>query len=129
MEIGEAFMGRGLNSMTVLLAAHDPACRAKLKQVLADQRTLHIVGEANDGAEAVKLARELRPDLILIDLCMPRMDGIEATDLIKKAHPTARVIGLSNHESTIARLNFVKAGAVTCLSKENLNEDLDLWIR
>ncbi len=122
-------MGRSLNSMTVLVAVHDPVWRVKLRKVLEGQRTFQIVGEANDGVEAVKLARELRPDLVMIDLCMPRMDGIEATDLIKKAHPAARVIGLSNHESTIARLNFVKAGAITCLSKDNLSEDLDLWIR
>jgi DNA-binding NarL/FixJ family response regulator len=60
---------------------------------------------------------------------MPLMDGIEATQLIHKASPSTRIIGLSNRESIVARLNFIKAGAVTCMSKDNIEEDFGLWIK
>jgi len=78
----------------VLLAEDNAAMRRTLRELLEDEG-LVVVGEAADGVEAVERAEALRPDLILMDLRMPRMDGIEATSLVKRNVPGVRVLMLS----------------------------------
>ena len=83
--------------------------RRGLKALLATQPELEVVGEATNGEEAVRLAEALRPDIILMDVRMPNMDGIKATRHIKKAHPEIRVIVLTMYDTH--RREALEAGA------------------
>jgi DNA-binding NarL/FixJ family response regulator len=87
-------MGDRRRAPRILLAEDNQAMRQTLRELLEDEG-LEVVGEAGDGAEAVERAEALRPDLVLMDLRMPRMDGIEATRLVKQNLPGVRVLMLS----------------------------------
>jgi len=93
----------------VLIVDDQERARRGLKALLATQPELEVVGEATDGEEAVRLAEALRPDVVLMDVRMPNMDGIEATRRIKKAHPEIRVIVLTMYDTH--RREALEAGA------------------
>ena len=101
----------------VLLADDHQLMRQGVVSMLEAQPDIQVVGEASDGAEAVELARVLHPDVVLMDIAMPGMDGIEATRRIKQLAPMVRVLGLSmlSDEEIVRRL--LEAGAEACLSK------------
>lgn len=101
----------------VLLADDHPTMREGLARLLGDRQDIAVVGEAEDGVSAVEMARDLCPDVILMDVSMPRMDGIEATELIGKELPRIRVIGLSMYEAADQAEAMREAGAVAYLSK------------
>jgi DNA-binding NarL/FixJ family response regulator len=95
-----------------LLVADDHAfMRAAIGAVLACDESLEVVGEARDGEEAVARCRELRPDLVLMDVEMPRMDGIEATRVIKAEFPFTSVLVLTAYDDHEVLMGAVKAGA------------------
>jgi signal transduction histidine kinase len=108
----------------VLLVDDHAMVRQGLRAILATYADVTIIGEAKDGIEAVKMAAELAPDVILMDINMPQMDGIEATLRIKAAQPAAIVIGLSVNNSTQAMDAIKRAGAATLISKEAAAEQL-----
>jgi DNA-binding NarL/FixJ family response regulator len=87
--------------------------------VLGLRSDIEIVGAAEDGTEAVKLASELRPDVILMDYRLPGMDGVEATAAVLEAYPGAAVIGLTASANVRERHALREAGAVDCLSKDD----------
>jgi len=78
---------------------------------------LEVVGEAVNGQDAVTLARSLRPDIVIMDVEMPLMDGVEATDLIMKERPDTLVVGFSSSDEHDIRDRLLKAGAVDLLNK------------
>ena len=78
---------------------------------------VEVVGEAADGEDAVRLATELRPDLVLLDLAMPRMDGLQALPLIREAVPGVRVVVLSGFEDSVMADRAVEAGASRYVEK------------
>ena len=92
---------------TILLAEDHTAVRASLAAFFEAQDDFDVVATASDGREAVALAEELAPDLVLMDIRMPSLDGIEATRLIKAARPETRVVLLSAYEQD----DLVAAGA------------------
>ncbi len=85
---------------------------------------LEIVGEAVDGSEALRLARELRPDVVLMDLLMPKMDGIEATSRIRAELPDTEVIALTSVLEDRSVVGAIKAGAIGYLLKDTQADEL-----
>jgi len=106
----------------VVLVEDNQVFRDGLELVLGLRSDIQIVGAAVDGPEAVDLARELRPDVVLMDYRLPGMDGVEATAAVLEAYPDAAVIGLTASANIRERHAMSEAGAVDCLSKD---DDLD----
>lgn len=102
----------------VLIADDHSVVREGLRMFLGRDAELEIVGEAGDGAEAVALAQQLRPDIVLMDLLMPGMDGIRATATIRHDLPETEVIALTSVLESEAVLGAVKAGAIGYLLKD-----------
>ncbi len=86
--------------------------------MLSDEPNLEVVGEAEDGQEALELCRKIRPDLVLMDVRMPRMDGIEATRAIKDELPAVRVLIVTSHQDPDYLLEAVGAGAAGYVLKD-----------
>ena len=101
----------------VLLADDHPLLRQSIRAVLENQTDLEVVGEAVDGEEAVKLTAELQPDVVLMDITMPKMDGLEATRQIKAAYPHIAVLVLTIHTDDQHILGILQVGAAGYLTK------------
>ena len=95
----------------IVLADDHPLMRYALKDILEKQHNFEIIGEACDGQQAVDLANEKLPDLIIMDISMPNLNGLEATKLIKASHPEISVLVLTVHTDTEHVLGILQAGA------------------
>ncbi|HKR78466.1 MAG TPA: PAS domain S-box protein [Nitrospira sp.] len=111
-------------ALTVLLVDDHAMMRQGLRSVLEAHVDIHIVGEASDGQEAVTMVQALEPAVVVMDINMPRLNGIEATAQIKAQHPGVRVIGLSVNAGPNNREAMLQAGADMLLTKEAAVEDL-----
>jgi len=103
--------------------------RQGLKGVLDAEPDLAVIAEAGDGQDTIEQARLHRPDVIVMDVSMPGMNGIDATKAIMAELPDTKVIGLSMHAEADQRETMQQAGAVTYLSKGGPSEDLVAAIR
>ncbi len=101
----------------VLIADDQTLFREGIKDVLTGEKWISVVGEAADGEEAVALAKKLKPDVVLMDIKLPKMDGITATRNIKKAEPGINILMLSSFEDEAHVMDAVQAGANGYLSK------------
>ena len=108
----------------VLIADDHSVVREGLRVFLQRDPEVAVVGAAADGAEAVELARQLRPDVVLMDLLMPVMDGIAATAAIRSALPETEVIALTSVLESAAVVGAVKAGAIGYLLKDTQAPEL-----
>jgi PAS domain S-box-containing protein len=108
----------------VLLADDHPVLRKGLADMLRGHPNLNVVGDAKDGQEAMEMALQLRPNVVLMDITMPRMDGIEATRRIKQAVPDVTIVGLSMHETEEMVAAMKNAGANEYISKTAPLEEL-----
>ena len=104
-------------TIRVLLADDHPILRDGLATVLDEEPDIEVVGQAGDGQEAVELARKLHPDVVIMDITMPRLNGIEATQRIVEEFPSIRVIGLSTHKAADVATVMADAGAVGFVAK------------
>jgi len=102
----------------VLLADDHKLIREGLAGLLRQEKDIEVVGEARDGRDAVDLARKTRPDVVLMDVSMPGLDGIEATRRIIAEMPNARVIGLSTNTDEEMVTAMREAGAVAYFAKD-----------
>ena len=112
----------------VLLVDDHPLMRKGIRGVLEPYGDITIVEEASNGLEAVNLANVFKPHVIIMDVNMPQMDGVQATRLIKQSLPQTTIIGLSVNESALVKEALLQAGASTYLNKDDVGEDLYLTI-
>jgi DNA-binding NarL/FixJ family response regulator len=108
-------------ALRILIVDDEKAVRTALGRLLATRKEWLVVGEAADGAEAIGMARELRPDIVIMDITMPEMNGLEATPEIKKALPAAEVLIFTQHDSTQMIQQAQNAGASGYLLKSQAN--------
>jgi NarL family two-component system response regulator LiaR len=113
----------------ILITDDHQVVRQGLRMFLSDDPGMEVVGEAADGAEALRLARELKPDVVLMDMLMPVMDGIAATAQIRIDLPETEVIALTSVLEDSAVIGAVKAGAIGYLLKDAEPEELLSAIR
>jgi DNA-binding NarL/FixJ family response regulator len=111
-------------TVRILLVDDHAVLRQGLRSIVTGYEGFEVVGEAADGMEAVELAQRLRPDVVIMDINMPKMNGIEATKRIKAKQPEIVVIGLSVHQSSNTAEAMRAAGASGYLTKENAAEVL-----
>mgnify|MGYP001041878878 FL=1 len=105
-------------TVSVLIADDHSVVRQGLRMFLGSDPALNVVGEARDGAEALKLAHELRPDVVLMDLIMPVMDGITAIAAIRREVPDTEVVALTSVLEDNAVIDAMRAGAIGYLLKD-----------
>ena len=116
-------------SIRVLLADDHALMRHGLRLIIDSQEDMEVVGEASDGFEALELAEELRPDIILMDIAMPRCDGLEATRRVKRRLPEIKIIVLTIHEEAGSLLEAVWSGARGFLLKKARADELIAALR
>ncbi|MFC8454646.1 response regulator [Kitasatospora sp. NPDC057223] len=116
-------------TVRVLLVDDQPLVRAALQMVITDAPDLDVAGEAGNGAEAVRLVRELAPDVVVMDIRMPGMDGIEATRLITAGAGPARVVVLTTFDDDDYVYAALRAGASGFLVKDMALDDILAAVR
>lgn len=127
-ELDSPLDGKG-KSIRIMLVDDHMVMRQGLAALLRGEPDFEIAGEASDGEAAVKLARDIRPDIVLMDISMPRMDGIQATRIIHREMRETRIIGLSMFQEAEQEAAIREAGAVGYVSKTGPSGDLISAIR
>jgi DNA-binding NarL/FixJ family response regulator len=112
------------NRIRILVVDDHAIMRDGVRALLSIQDDIEIIGEAADGREAVAQALELRPDVVLMDIAMPGLDGLEATRRITKKLPSAKVVVLTQHDNREYVLTAIKAGAAGYVPKRALGSEL-----
>jgi DNA-binding NarL/FixJ family response regulator len=118
-----------MDPIRLVMADDHPVVRDGLRGMLESQPDFKIVGEAANGEQALHLANDLEVDLILMDLRMPVIDGVNATRQVKDKHPTIQVLVLTTYESDADILPAIEAGATGYLLKDSSREELFRAIR
>lgn len=116
-------------SIRVFLAEDHDVVREGLRSLLEKEQDLQVVGEAQNGKDAVRLAGELRPDVVVMDVSMPLLNGIDATRQVTGDTPGIRVVALSTDSSARTVIEMFKAGAVGYVSKNSAYDELARAIR
>ncbi len=118
-----------MDLVRIVIADDHPVVRTGMQGILVSQPDFEVVGEASTGGEAVDLVRALRPDVVLMDLRMPEMDGVEAISRIVAEQPEAHVLVLTTYDSDADIVRAVGAGATGYLLKDTPREELCRAIR
>jgi DNA-binding NarL/FixJ family response regulator len=111
-------------SVRILVTDDHPVVRAGLSGMLSGEPDFEVVGEAQNGKEAVAFAGELKPDVVLMDLRMPEMDGVTAIEHIKSNYPDVHILVLTTYESDADILRAIETGATGYLLKDTPREEL-----
>jgi DNA-binding NarL/FixJ family response regulator len=128
-ESGDQVMAADPNSIRILTVDDHPLIRQGIAGLIANQPDMALVGEAANGREAIEQFRAHRPDVTLMDLQMPEMNGIDALIAIRGEFPEARVIVLTTYSGDVQVLRALKAGACAYLLKNTLHKELRDTIR
>lgn len=113
----------------ILLADDHAVVRQGFRMILSAQSDMQIVGEAGNGREAVELAEQLEPEVVVMDVSMPELNGIEATRRLAQSVPRVRVLALSMHKDSVYVREILRAGARGYLLKDSADSDLLAAIR
>jgi len=116
-------------SIRILLVEDERLLRQLLRNMLQEQPDMEVVGEAGDGREAIELVRELKPDVVVMDITMPNLNGIDATKQIVREFPKTKVTALSVHSSAMFVVDMLKAGAMGYVLKDSVFNELAECIR
>ena len=106
-------------ALRIVLVDDYPPFRTILRNLFEEFSALEVIGEANDGQSAIETSLHLAPDIIIMDVKMPRLDGIEATRRIKHALPAVHVVGVSSQDNTVTREAMIQAGCSAFIAKED----------
>jgi len=117
------------DKVTIILADDHPLLRQALSSVLEKQADFEIIAEVGDGMEAVKLATELGPDVLIIDISMPKLSGLEATRQIKEKCPSIAILVLTVHDDSEHILGVLEAGAAGYLTKSVFGDEVVQAVR
>ncbi|MFC1966024.1 response regulator [Chloroflexota bacterium] len=129
MKIDSTVRSKRTGKTTILLADDHPLLRHSIRSILDEEPDFQIVGEAGDGEEAIRLTNELQPDVVLMDISMPKLDGLEATRRIKASHPNIAVLVLTIHSDDQHIIGILEAGAAGYLTKSVFGEEVVQSIR
>lgn len=124
-----ALDGNEPQRIRILVADDHPLIRTALRTFLEREPEFEIVGEAGDGAEAVRLAEQLLPDIVIMDVGMPVMDGVEATQLIKSSNPSTLVLILTVHTDPETIVSLMRSGASGYLVKSIFGPEVNRTIK
>jgi DNA-binding NarL/FixJ family response regulator len=106
-------------SVRIILVDDYDAIRQAQRRILETESDFEIVGEACNGRKAIELVEQLRPDVVIIDINMPEINGIEATRIIHQSHPEVKVISYSSHSEKAYVLDMMRAGASGYVLKQS----------
>jgi DNA-binding NarL/FixJ family response regulator len=118
-----------MKKLRVLLADDHKVVRDGLRLLIGGQRDMRVVGEAANGREALRLAQDLKPDVVVMDLSMPELNGLQATERMTADSPEVKVVALTLHEDPNYLVQLCKAGAVGYVLKRSAGDDLIRAIR
>ncbi|MGD0000552.1 MAG: response regulator transcription factor [Bryobacteraceae bacterium] len=118
-----------MKKIRIVLADDHSVVRQGFRRILEAQSDMEIVGEASNGREALEQAALLTPDVVVMDVAMPELNGIEATRRMKEATPHSRVLALSMHKDSVYVREILRAGARGYLLKDAVDEDLIAAVR
>jgi len=121
--------GDGVENLRIVLVEDHTILREGLRALLSADPNFEIIGEAQNGREAVRCVEKLEPDLLLMDLSMPRMSGMEAIREIKRRYPEVKIIALTVHKTEEYLLTTLKAGADGYVLKDATHEELVMAIK
>lgn len=118
-----------MEKLSVLLADDHPIVREGLKVLINSQEDMQVVGEASDGRTAVETAQQLAPDIVVMDITMPQLNGVHATEEVKRTCPDTKVLALTVHEDRSYLRQLLEAGALGFVLKRSASEELIRAIR
>jgi len=118
-----------MKKLRILLADDHKMVRDGLRLLIDSQRDMRVVGEAGNGKEALQQARDLKPDVVVMDLSMPEVNGLQATERLKAERSGIKVVALTVHEDASYLLQLCKAGAAGYVLKRSAGDDLIHAIR
>jgi two-component system response regulator NreC len=122
-------MPKTVPKIKVLVVDDHAIVREGVRMILAKEPDLEVVGEAGDGAQALELTERMRPDVVIMDISMPGMGGIEATQTLRAQHPDVQVLALTMHEDESYVFQLLRAGAAGYVLKRAAAQDLVQAVR
>jgi DNA-binding NarL/FixJ family response regulator len=110
--------------MRILIVDDNERVRRGVREILSSEANCEVCGEAADGTDALQKAREFLPDLILVDISMPGLDGLKTARLLRQELPKVKIIIMSQHDPVQVLPRAIEAGAHACVDKSRLDTDL-----